>query len=141
MGMLAGFIDRRELRNAERLLASGRARPLGTSVSLKSRFPEIEAKIARRISTEMRHTANLIAEDAASRIHPGPDPIHLAEEIHVDREAPATYRVVAGGGGAYYGHILEHGAVHMAPRPFLIPALDAQREGAVRRTTAVLRGL
>lgn len=141
MGLLAGFADRRELRNAERLVASGRAKSIGKSVSLRSRFPEISAKIARRVSTEMRHTANLIAEDAASRINPGPDPIHLAEEIHVEREAPATYRVVAGGGGAYYGHILEHGSVHAAPRPFLIPALDAQREGAVRRTTAILRGL
>lgn len=135
------LVDRFEIANARRGLRSGRLVRPRRSVSLRSRFSGIETAIARRLSTEVRKTARLIAVDAAERIEPGPDPIHLSEAIHVERDAPAAYRVVAGDGDAFYGHILEHGSVKMAPRPFLIPAMDAQTDDAVRRARAALRGL
>lgn len=136
-----GISDRIALAWGKHAITSGRVRRPGKSVSLRSRFPGIEARIARRISTEMRHTARLIAADAVQRIHPGPNPVHLADEIHVEREAPASYLVVAGERDAYYGHILEHGSVQAAPRPFLLPALEAQKPDALARTRAILRGI
>lgn len=138
---MAGLVDRFTLGQASRALSTGRATRPGKSVKLTSRFPGIGTSIARRLSTEMRHTAQLIAEEAESRLNVGPPDIHLMEHLHVVREAPATYAVIAGDEEAFYGHIVEHGGLHSAPRPFLVPALDAQKADAVARATAILRGL
>lgn len=101
----------------------------------------IERAIAVRLSRAMRVTADLVREDARSRINDGPPDVHLRDHLHTVREAPASYAVVAGDDEAWYGHIVEGGGALSAPRPFLVPALEAQAEDGVARAARALRGL
>lgn len=51
----------------------------------------------------------------------------LRKAIHVERKGRGNYSVVAGGPGVFYGHIVEHGGVHHAAQPFLVPSAEAVR--------------
>lgn len=109
--------------------------------TLKSRLPEIAAELRPKVSAAVKWGAERVAEDAAANLPIGPPEIHLAERIHVERRGGAEYAVVAGDEEAYYGHIIEHGSSKMAPRPFLVPALEGRKENIEALVTGVLRGL
>lgn len=109
--------------------------------TLKSRLPEIAAEIRPKVGSAVKWGAERVAEDAADNLDLGPEPIHLAERIHVERRAAAEYAVVAGDEEAFYGHIVEHGGVHSAPHPFLVPALEGRRDDFIALVTGALRGL
>jgi len=52
----------------------------------------------------------------------------LRDAIHTDRKKVAEYEVRAGNTEAFYGHMVEHGTSHSPPHPFLVPALEEERE-------------
>ncbi len=110
-------------------------------VTLDSRLPGIAAGLQPKVSQAVKKGAQLIAEDAGERVSRGPDPHHIGDDIHVQRSGPAEYAVVAGREETFYGHILEHGSVKMAPRPFLVPAADDNLRACELLVEGALRAL
>jgi HK97 gp10 family phage protein len=93
-------------------------------VSYTSRLPAVIAGLHARTELTAAEAADRIVERAKARA-----PIRtgaLRDAIHKEN-APDGFLVLAGDGGVFYGHIVEHGGVHTAPRPFLIPALEQTR--------------
>lgn len=109
------------------------------SATLDSRLPEIVAALQRKVGSAVKDGAELVAECAAEKVPLGPPPHHLKDDIHVERVGAAEYSVVAGREDTYYGHILEHGSVKMAARPFLIPALEESAPEIVAIVEAALQ--
>ena len=110
--------------------------------TLKSRFPMIAAELAPRVSAAVKAGAESISETAKTKVaDPPPVGEGLREAIHVENSGPASYSVIAGNSDVFYGHMVEHGTSHSAPKPFLIPAMEERKDDAAALVTAVLRGL
>lgn len=96
------------------------------------------------MNTAVKAAAERVEKGAKDRV-----PIEsgdLYDVIHTERVAQGSYAVVAGGRNAegdwvFYGHLVENGTTHSAPQPFLIPALEAERENAIALVVAALRGI
>lgn len=102
---------------------------------LESRLPEIIAELPHEVGDALKEGADAIAEGAQERV-----PIEtgaLRDAIHVE-ETDGGYLVVAGDNDAFYGHIVEHGSVNTPPRPFLIPAYEAEHESLISRVKDAL---
>jgi len=107
--------------------------------SYSSRLPQIALSLDERIDTALRIGAEGIASAAKSRV---PVATHaLQNAIHVERITEGEYAVVAGDDDAFYGHIVENGSVNTAPQPFLIPALEAERDNVLADINRVLGDL
>jgi HK97 gp10 family phage protein len=111
------------------------------AATLKSRLPLIAAELRPKVSAAVKVGAEGIAGHARARVSVGAPDVHLRDAIHVERRGPASYAVVAGDEQAWYGHLVEFGTVHSAPRPFLIPATEDGRDDAVAAVRAALVGL
>ena len=115
-------------------------------VTLEDHFPEIERDLRAGLNDLVEDTAGRIRDNA--KLNAPFDDGDLKEVIHVERVGPFEWAVVAGGRSTsgvdvWYAHLLEwgHNVVvgrgpgrqerrivgHIAPRPFLTPALEAQR--------------
>ena len=108
-------------------------------VKLNSRLPEIVLEIQIRADRAVHEGAEEVRERAKARV-----PVregNLRDAIHVEREDAAAYEVVAGDDDVFYGHMVEHGTTHSAPRPFLVPSLDDARGDVVDLVQRSLRGL
>ena len=106
---------------------------------LKSRLPQITAALAGKVDIAVRAGAERIAADAKTRV-----PVNsgkLRDAIHVERDAPGRYAVIAGDNTAFYGHLVEFGTSKTAAHPFLIPAAEAQRQVSVTSAAQALRHL
>jgi HK97 gp10 family phage protein len=110
-----------------------------------SRIPQIAAALPSVIDAALRQGAELIADDAETRLAPHKLSGELEREIHVDDKQRDGIYVVAGDPSdpsfAFYGHMLEFGTSHSAPRPFLVPAFEANRDNVVSLATAAVKGL
>lgn len=109
--------------------------------TLKTRLPEIAAELRPKVSAAVKHSAQVVAEDAEARVPVGPPTVHLKDRIHVERKGPAEYAVIAGDEEAFYGHMVEFGTSHSAPRPFLLPALEARQDYTVYTVRQALMDL
>lgn len=114
--------------------------------TLESRFPEVIAELRPKVGASIKASAELVEERAKAKVPVGPDPVHLFDAIHVERESVGEYSVVAGGPvpgdeDVYYGHMVEFGTSHSAPEPFLVPALEESRPEIEALVTGALRGL
>ncbi len=112
-------------------------------VSLRNRFPEIEATLARRISTAVKESADEIAltarENAPVLAGPGPHrPGELKDSIEARRKSPAVSAVEV---GAFYGMFQEFGTSRQPARPFLVPALETHKGSTIAKVEAVLHEL
>lgn len=96
--------------------------------SLKSRLPMIAAELRPKVSAAVKRGAELVAADARIRVPTGPPEVHLKDHINVRRRDAAEYEVSAGNEETFYGHMVEFGTTHSAPRPFLVPALEENRQ-------------
>lgn len=107
------------------------------SATLKSRLPLIAAELRPRVSAAVRAGAGLMSERAKVRAPDAP-PLGegLVSAIHVERQGPAEYAVVAGDDDVFWGHFVEFGTVHSAPKPFLVPAF----EESVNETVGLVQG-
>lgn len=112
---------------------------MSTEVALSSRIPEIIAELPVIVDAAMKESARLVEQDAKERV-----PVRtgkLRDAIHTERKSWATYEVVGGDGEAFYGHMVEFGTEHSGGEPFLVPALEENREVTVQIVTSGLRGL
>jgi HK97 gp10 family phage protein len=90
-----------------------------------SRIPQITRDMEPNVAESLRIGAEVVAAAAAAGAPRGGGIHHIADDIHVVRNGHLEYLVRAGKTDTFYGHILEHGSVHAAPHPFLVPALRA----------------
>lgn len=105
---------------------------------LKSRIPLIIAALDDAAIDGVKEAAEQIVETAKQRV-----PVvsgALRDAIHVETKGNEI-SVVAGDSDAWYGHIVENGSVSNPPRPFLIPALESEREQIERIVGEKLRDL
>jgi HK97 gp10 family phage protein len=105
---------------------------------LRSRLPQIARALDDRLEDVVEDGAEAIAQSAKGRVPVASGDLRAA--IHVEDEAEGAY-VIAGDTGVFYGHLVEHGTSHSAPRPFLIPALEENRSRIVAMGRARLKGL
>ena len=98
-------------------------------MALRSRFPRIQVELEAVVEAAVKRGAEHVAARARDRAPVGEPTVHLRDAIHVERDA-AGYSVVAGDTEVFYGHMVEHGTSHSAPRPFLVPAL-MESEGEI----------
>lgn len=99
--------------------------PSKGTVKVTSRFPRIVVEMSRLSDAANKDIAEAIADEARERVPRRSGALHDA--IHVEFEGDNSWAVVAGDSTAFYGHIVEFGSTRSAPRPFLIPAAEAQR--------------
>jgi len=111
------------------------------SATLKSRLPEIAEELRPKVSAAIKEGAQLVAAEARVRVPIGPPEVHIKNDIRVTRVGPAEYAVLAGDDNTFYGHMIEWGTSHSAPRPFLVPALEANRQTVETLVAAALRTL
>ena len=111
------------------------------SATLKSRLPQIAAELRPKVSAAVKKGAQAVEADAISRVPTGPPDVHLRDHFHVNRLGAAEYEVAAGDGETFYAHMVELGTSHSAPRPFLVPALEANEDEVVRLVRVALGDL
>lgn len=104
----------------------------------KSDFPEIIAAIPVRLNAGLRAGAERVETAAKSRVTVSSGGLRNA--IHVE-DIEDGYAVIAGDDDVFYGHLVEHGTSHTAPRPFLVPALEESAEEIAGFVAAALKGL
>ena len=108
---------------------------------LESRFPMIAAELLPRVREAVGEAADLVAEDARRRAPVGPGDVHLRDHISVEPKGVSGFLVLAGNEETFYGHMVEFGTSHSAPRPFLLPAAEENVDAGAALVTAALRGL
>lgn len=112
-------------------------------VKLASRLPGIVAELQPRVSQAVKKGAEQIARDAQANLeamgHSRTGT--LLGAIHVERTGPAEYAVVAGDNVAFYGHFIEGGTDLAPPSPFLVPAVEKNRDQVAANIQNVLRTL
>jgi len=106
---------------------------------LTSRLPGIAAELQPRVSNAVKEGAERVAESARQKVPV--DSGELQNRITVERVAPAEYAVVAGDSEAFYAHFLEWGTSDHAAQPFLMPALEENRDEVAADVQQVLRTL
>jgi len=113
------------------------------AATLQSRLPLIAATLQTKVSAAVKAGSEIIAEAAQANLVAGGHirSDELGQAIHVEREGPAEYSVVAGNKDAFYGHMLENGTTHSPPYPFLIPALEENEDTVLYLVQGALEGL
>lgn len=106
--------------------------------TLYSRIPQIIASLPATVEEALRESADAIAAGAKDRVPV--DTGSLRDAIHVE-EIPGGFSVVAGDEDTFYAHIVEGGGVNTPPRPFLVPAFEAERESLLERVSEALDDL
>jgi HK97 gp10 family phage protein len=110
-------------------------------MGLTSRLPEIIAGLESAMREVELAGAEKIAEAARERVPFDPDtPEHLRDHIHVKETEEGVY-VVAGDNEAFWGDWVEHGTVHSAAQPFLVPSLEENRAPIEAAALAAIRKL
>jgi HK97 gp10 family phage protein len=114
-------------------------------MALKSRIPQITIEIRVLVDEAIVQGAHQVAEDAAIRLRPHRRSGELEDQIHVDERQREGVYVIAGDSRdpsfAFYGHMVEHGTSHSPPHPFLVPALEENRDPIVNDARRRLRAL
>ncbi len=105
---------------------------------LKSRIPQIILQLPESMDDATEEIANAIADAAKERVPV--DTGALRDAIHVEG-VEHGHAVVAGDNKAFYGHIVERGSVHAPPHPFLVPAAEAEKAGALKLAAEKLQDL
>jgi HK97 gp10 family phage protein len=105
---------------------------------LKNRFPQIIASLNPKVNAALRVGAEVVEQAAKERV-----PVQsgdLRDAIHVEDGDDGVY-VVAGGGDVFYGHMVEFGTSHTSPRPFMVPAVEENRDTVAAVVAVALRTL
>jgi HK97 gp10 family phage protein len=105
---------------------------------LKSRIPRIAADLERLMEDVEERGAEAVKRDAKARVAVLTG--NLRNRIHTDRQVEGTY-VLGGDKEAWYGHLVEFGTTHSAAQPFLVPALEENRDNILADGRRTLRGL
>lgn len=105
-------------------------------MAYKSRIPMIARELLPRLDAAAVAAAELIEQAAKERVPV--DTGRLRDAIHVEHEDDGV-AVIAGNNEVFYGHIVEHGSVHSAAHPFMIPALEQSRPLIAKLAKEALR--
>jgi HK97 gp10 family phage protein len=81
--------------------------------------------------------ADLVAESARARVPIGSTG-RLQRSIHTEHGEDGV-EVLAGDRDVFYGRFVEHGTRYAAPHPFLVPALEENREKIQALIAAAIR--
>jgi HK97 gp10 family phage protein len=110
-----------------------------------SRIPQVVSELAVAVDNALLEGAEQVKEDAETRLAPHRKSGELERQLHIDDRKKAGIYVIAGDPKdptfAFWGMLLEHGTSHSAPYPFLIPALEENRDRIVAAATAAVRAL
>jgi HK97 gp10 family phage protein len=93
-------------------------------MSLKSRLPQIAARLDNIVDQGARDVAEAIVKDAQERVPVASG--DLRDSIHAERTEEG-YAVLAGDSDTPYGHLVEFGTSNTPAHPFLIPAMEGKR--------------
>jgi HK97 gp10 family phage protein len=104
-----------------------------------SRFPSIIDDLTTRVDEIARKAADDIVDRAKARVPIRSGDLHDA--LRAEKLGADGYAVIAGNTDVFYGHLVEFGEAGRPARPFLIPALEAGREGIAREARDRLRDL
>ena len=105
-------------------------------MSLTNKIPEILKELDPAVRAALVRSAQGIVQDAKDRV-----PVEtgrLRDAIHWEPTEEGI-SVIAGDQKVFYGHMVEHGSVHNAPRPFLVPALEQNRDEIERNVAEAVR--
>lgn len=100
-------------------------------------LPEIIRGLETEVQKAVREAVETLVVPAAKAAVPK-DTGRLADAIHTEIALEGVY-VIAGDKDAFYGHIIEHGGVNHPPHPFLVPALEANREAIVEAASEAIK--
>lgn len=103
-----------------------------------NRLPKIIAEMPVVVDAALRGAADRVAESARGRV-----PVEsgdLRDAIHVEKDLRG-WSVVAGDEKVFYGHLVEHGTVKQGAQPFLVPALEEERDVVTGGIVTALRKL
>ena len=91
----------------------------------QNRLPEITAAIPRAVYEAVMHAAEQVAESARARVPVATGDLQRAIHVEVTEDG---VEVLAGDRKVFYGIFVEHGTVNTPAHPFLVPALEENRE-------------
>ena len=95
-------------------------------MALQSRLPEIIAALDPAVHAATIAGGEMVAEDAKRRVPVVTGDLRDAIPVETTPEGAA---VIAGDNKVFWGNFVEHGtATGAAPHPFLIPALEDNRQ-------------
>ena len=103
---------------------------------LRSRLPEIAAALPPELDAALQQAADEIVVAAKERVPV--DTGRLQRAIHAEKTDDGV-AVLAGDSEAWYGMLVEHGTRYIPPHPFLIPALEENRDRIDRELQAAVR--
>lgn len=101
-----------------------------------TRIPDILNRLPAHLDAAVRAGVEAIANDAKTRAPV--DTGRLRDSIHVERRGPSEYTVLV---DAFYGQLVEFGSTSTGARPYLIPAIEANRERVIGEVRAEIRRL
>jgi HK97 gp10 family phage protein len=111
-----------------------------TSVKLEnSRWAEVEQKIQASLAVAVADMAGEVETWAKALCPVGPDRenhTHMRDTIAAEKVSDLDWSVTV---GADYAQFVELGTTRMAPRPFLIPAVNHVRARFFARVAAAIR--
>ena len=110
---------------------------VANAVETTAREITSRAKVAVQTGAKTGHIykrGNVLHQASAPGEAPATDVGFLANTIAAQRETDLSWRVDV---GAWYGAHLEFGTAHIAPRPFLGPAVSESQEGHDARMSVV----
>ena len=104
-----------------------------------NRIPDVIEALPAAIHEALTHAAEQVAESARARVPV--DSGDLQRAIHVEAgENEEEMLVLAGDRKVFYGNLVEHGgAVNRPAHPFLVPALEENREKILDELRAAIR--
>lgn len=108
-----------------------------------NRLPQIIAELETEVEKAVRVAVEELVVPTAKALCPydenePPGHKHLRDVIHTEQALEGLY-VIAGDHDVFFGHMVEHGTTHSAPRPFLVPALEMHRAAIVERAAEATR--
>ena len=103
---------------------------------LKDRIPEIVARLGPDVAVAVQAGADLVVESAKARVPVSTG--RLQEAIHTETTEEGV-EVLAGDREVFYGRFVEHGTRYAPAHPFLVPALEENREQIIKLVEAAMQ--
>jgi HK97 gp10 family phage protein len=101
-----------------------------------NKLPQIIAELEPAVRAALETSAQDVVDAAKARVPIDTGKLYRAIHVELTNEG---VEVQAGNNDVFYGHIVEHGGINHPPHPFLVPALEENRELIIERVAAALR--